>query len=466
MKSIIILLLIPFFIQATNSDNKEKKLPDEKNIDVVNPVKIEKLDKEVKDEKDIKKAIKNGAGEENGSNTTDPHNFKNVEDNKIKTQKISDDNEIDPTKFMSGLGDENKNKDDKNNKNDGKGKILTPNSTNDPFNDKKLVQNIKNEVHFSVVDITGNVGVRINFRDDDKDSGNTLFELQNKFNLSFSKKFTNSEFKITLGTVHERLVNDDWVTISTIQGNKLPIGLKEAYYILKDNNQYLNTQMGRFLSPFEDDYFFSSSLSFDGFNIYGKFDNGLYYKTILSVLQNENIFTDEIDISSLVSFDLGFKKDNFNISLYYTWLYGENLNTLFENLLNEETYSTHNHYLTLHLSYGLNLNQDNLLTFHLDSSFNFSADDDKLGTSFSVKHETRTFESKLTFIYKQKNSVIAPLALQENWFTSDVVGGNFKFMYKYDEAMSSGIEFSAGKSIIDSDSDLNYITRAVYNIKF
>lgn len=465
MKYLILSLLIPFVILATDSKENNKKLPKEKNIKVINPVIIEKLDKEVKDEKDIKKSVKKGVGEKDGSKTIDPRNLKDVKDNKIKTQNINGD-EIDPKKFMTGLGD--KKEDDKNNKNpkDNKGNIINPNSTENPFNDKKIVQNIATKEYLDIVDISGNVGVRINFRDDDNEIGNTLFELQNEFNLSFSKNFTSSDFKITLGTISEKLINNDWVTISTIQSDKLPVGLKEAYYTYKDKTALLNTQMGRFFSPIKDDYFFSKYLSFDGLNIYGATKSGIYYKLLLSVLQNENVFTDTIDIASLSTVNLGFKNDNLNISLYYTWLYGKNLDGLFNGLSNGETYSNQNHYLAGFLSYALNLNENNKLTFQLDASFNFSADKDNFGASFSVQDETKTLLSKLTLLYKQQNSVISPLSLQENWFRNDVMGGSFKFMYKYDEAMSSGIEFSVGKSIINPDSDLNYITRAVYNINF
>ncbi len=464
MKYLILSLLIPFVILATDSKENKENLPKEKNIKVINPIIVEKLDKELKDEKDIKKSVKKGAGEKDGSKIIDPHNLKDVKDNKIKTQNINSD-EIDPQKFMIGLGD--KKEKDKNNKDlkENNGKVINPNSTENPFNDKKLVQNINTKKYLDIVDISGNVGVRVNVRDDDNNTGNTFFELQNEFNLSFSKDFTSSDFRITLGTLSEK-INNDWVTISTIQGNKLPIGLKEAFYTRKDITGLLNTRMGRFFSPMEDDYFFSKSLSFDGVNIYGSTKSGLYYKLLLSALQNENVFTDDIDIASLSTVNLGFKNDNLNVSLYYTWLYGKTLDTLFNGLSNGETYSTQNHYLAGFLSYALNLNENNKLTFQLGGSFNFSKDKDNLGGSFSIKHETKTLLSKLTILYKQQNSVISPLSLQEEWFTNDVMGGSFKFMYKYDEAMSSGIEFSAGKSIINSDSDLNYITRAVYNINF
>ena len=475
MNYFIILLLSVIFISgsllATDSDEVENNLfKKEKTIKVIKPVDLRKLDKDVKNEEDAKNSISKGGGDKGGGTVIDPHNYKDVEGDKIKTQKIKDEEDSDISIIMPGLGDKEENKKDGNK--DDKKVIINPYLNENPFNDKRLVENIKNKDNIKdnikdnqkSIDIYGNLGVRVNFRDDKNNLGNTLFELQTKFDLSFEKKFTNSSFKITFGTIDTQSINNDWITTSTVESNDIPIGLKEAYYIYSNS---LNIKMGRFISSFESDYFFSKYLSFDGLEFYGNIkETGIYYKLLTSILQNENTFTDTIDIAGLVTFNLGYDKNNLNIATCYSWLYGKDLNTTFLNLLNREVYSEHNHYITGHISYLLNLNKDNLLKFSLDGSYNLSADEDKFGLSLEIKHESNTFISEITLLYKQLNSVISPMALQSDFFINDVMGANFKFMYKYDEAMSSGIEFSLGKSIINTDSDISYLTRAVYNINF
>jgi hypothetical protein len=221
-------------------------------------------------------------------------------------------------------------------------------------------------------------------------------------------------------------------------------------------------KLGRFFSVLDNDYFFSKSLSFDGLNLYGKFKNGIYYNALFSLVKNENEIMDSTDIPILSVFDLGYKNKSFNIDLYYVLLYGKNLNNFFEDYITNKN----NQYLSGNTSYTLGLGTDKFLVFSLDGSYNFTEDSDKLGASFSITHKTKKLESKWIAFYKEKNSVIFPLTLQEDFLLTDVMGSGVNFKYKTNDSISYGIEFFVFTLISESNHEINQLTRLFCSVNF
>jgi len=461
MRYFLLSVLIPFIILAGDISDENNDKPTEKVIDTINPVSIEKLDKEVKSEKDIKKAIKKGAGEKDGVKTIDPHNFKDVKDNKIDAHNISNkenNDEIDPTKFMQGLGDK-PNEDKK--KNDKKRNIITPNSNTSPYdNSKRLVQNINSQKSFiSSIGNQGNLHLFFNIRDDKNDSGQ-YSEMKLDFNYTLYKRVDKSSFRITVGSLSNKL-NTDLTEVSLSKNNS--IGIKEAYYLYR-NDKIFNLKLGKFFSPFKSDYFFSKSVKFTGIELYGKLNNGLFYRLLGSNIDSIK-FNNNKNINIIGVMSTGFNNDNINITLSYTLLYGKNLNNLFTALTNGENYEKYNHYISGKLSYYLKLKSGALLSFETDGSYNLSKSNDNYGISFKIKHDCNKKIAEIGLLYKGLNSVISPLSLQNGFLSTNVIAGYFKVLFKFSENMKLGTDFNISEFIKGND-EINYQARIVYSVDF
>ncbi len=326
---------------------------------------------------------------------------------------------------------------------------------------KKIdVKNDKKEKYLS-----GQLHIRFNYFNDKKDSDKKTFRMETNASLSLQKRIEENLFKATIGYL--RLISPEakstYVPLTSVFSKDKGFryfALTEVFYQRDFLNNMLQYRMGRFHHRFSSHHFFNPGNSYDGINFRGTF-KGFTLNVLGSILQPNEVINDKHqNFTFLENTTLAYKYKGISAELNYTYLHNGKDNIDSFTKLKED-----NHYLHLSASYKLDLNSRSLI-FNLAGSYNLNADDDNFGISTSILYKSLYFNSKAGFVYKQAQSVIGLLALQDGYFKANVVGGNFNLTYNINKQMNISADVLLGKAINGEDDDLYYTIRIGHNFMF